>query len=77
MLTKKKNCSIILKEKIQRKGCDWLVANDISRQDTVFSSEYNEVFVLDKDLNITKLEKDTKDNIAQKILELIWQGQVK
>lgn len=65
------------KEKIQRKGCDWLVANDISRQDTGFSSEYNEVFVLDKDLNITKLEKDTKDNIAQKILELIWQGQVK
>ena len=65
------------KKKYKEKGCDWLVANDISRQDTGFSSEYNEVFVLDKDLNITKLEKDTKDNIAQKILELIWQGQVK
>ena len=65
------------KKKIAKKGCDYLVANDISRKDTGFSSEYNEVYVLDKDLNITKLEKNTKDNIAQKILEHIWQEQVK
>ena len=65
------------KLKIQSKGCDWLVANDISRKDTGFSSDYNEVFVLDKKLNITKIDKDTKDNIASKILEFLWQRQVK
>lgn len=64
------------KEKIQKKNCDFLVANDISRNDTGFSSDYNEVFILDKKLNITKLEKDTKDNIAKKILESLWQRPV-
>lgn len=60
------------KTKIKNKGCDYLVANDISRKDTGFSSDYNEVFVIDKDLNITKMEKDTKENIASKILECLY-----
>lgn len=57
------------KSKIQRKGCDYLVANDISRKDIAFSSDYNEVTVLDKNLNMKKFERDIKENIAQKILE--------
>ena len=65
------------KAKIKRKGCDWLVANDVSRKDTGFSSDFNEVYVLDKNLNIVKIDKDTKENIASKILEQIWQKQVK
>ena len=64
------------KQKIQKKNCDYLIANDISRKDTGFSSDYNEVFILDRNLNITKLEKDTKYNIAQKILECLWQKPV-
>ena len=65
------------KAKIKRKGCDWLVANDVSRKDTGFSSDFNEVYVLDKNLNIVKIDKDTKENIASKILEQIWQKQAK
>ena len=61
------------KVKIQNKGCDYLVANDISRKDIGFSSEMNEVYILDKDLNITHLDRDTKQNIAQKILEKIFE----
>lgn len=61
------------KQKIQKKNCDYLIANDISRKDTGFSSNYNEVFILDRNLNITKLEKDIKYNIAKKILECLWQ----
>ena len=57
------------KQKIQKKNCDYLIANDISRKDTGFSSDYNEVFILDRNLTVTKLEKDTKYNIAKKILE--------
>jgi len=60
------------KEKIQKKGCDFLIANDISRSDIGFSSDYNEVFVIDKALNVQKIERDSKVQIAKKILEAIW-----
>ena len=59
------------KEKIQKKGCDLLIANDISRSDIGFSSDYNEVFVINRDLDIEKIERATKTQIAQKILEVI------
>lgn len=61
------------KIKIQNKGCDLLVANDISRKDIGFSSDENEVYILDKSLNIKKLDKDTKQNIAKEILEEIFE----
>ena len=61
------------KTKIQNKGCDYLVANDISRKDIGFSSDLNEVYILDKNLNICHIEKDTKQNIARKILEKIFE----
>jgi len=60
------------KEKIQKKGCDFLIANDISRSDIGFSSDYNEVFIINKDLTITKVEKASKKEIAKKILGTIW-----
>ena len=61
------------KEKIQKKGCDYLVANDISRNDIGFSSDMNEVYILDKNLKISHIERDTKQNIAKKILEKIFE----
>jgi len=61
------------KIKIQNKGCDYLVANDISRKDIGFSSDENEVYIIDKELNITHIEKDTKTVIAHKILEKIFE----
>ena len=61
------------KEKIQKKGCDYLVANDISRKDIGFSSDMNEVYILDKKLQISHIERDTKLNIAKKILEKIFE----
>lgn len=60
------------KEKIKQKGCDFLIANDISRSDIGFSSDYNEVSIIDKNLNITKLKKAPKTQIAKNILEEIW-----
>lgn len=60
------------KEKIQKKGCNFLIANDVSRSDIGFSSDYNEVYILDKKLNIQKLERATKNIIAKQILEAIW-----
>ena len=60
------------KEKIQKKGCDFLIANDISRSDIGFSSDYNEVIIIDKKLKAQKIERATKTQIAKKILEAIW-----
>ncbi len=63
------NLEEFAKLKIQQKGCDLLVANDISRSDIGFSSDENEVLIVDKNLNIEKLEKNSKINIALKLLE--------
>lgn len=59
------------KEKIAKKGCDFLVANDISRNDIGFGADDNEVTILDKNGGQTKLEKAPKSVIARKILEQI------
>lgn len=60
------------KIKIKNKGCDYLVANDISRKDIGFSSDENEVYILDKNLNISHIDKGSKYIIAGKILERIF-----
>ena len=61
------------KTKIKNKGCDYIVANDISRKDIGFNSDENEVYIIDKNLNINHIEKDSKENIAFKILENIFE----
>lgn len=59
------------KEKISKKGCDYLIANDISRKDIGFSSDDNEVTILDKNGGMTQLDKAPKTILARKILEHI------
>lgn len=59
------------KEKIAQKGCDYLIANDISRKDIGFSSDFNEVTILDKYGRMKKLEKADKTTIAYQIFEEI------
>lgn len=59
------------KSKIDKKGCDYLIANDISRTDIGFGADENEVYIIDKKGDITKLEKAPKNVIARKILECI------
>ena len=61
------------KAKIQKKGCDFLVANDISRKDIGFGSDDNEVYILDKNQNISHIEKGDKYIIAQHILEKVFE----
>ncbi|DAA97063.1 TPA: bifunctional phosphopantothenoylcysteine decarboxylase/phosphopantothenate--cysteine ligase CoaBC [Candidatus Gastranaerophilales bacterium HUM_9] len=59
------------KNKIDKKGCDYLVANDISRKDIGFGSDENEIYILDKSHNIKHFEKATKQQVAKNILEYI------
>ena len=60
------------KLKIMKKRCDYIAANDVSRKDIAFSSDYNEMILIDKEMNIRHLKKDTKRNIASELLELIY-----
>ena len=60
------------KEKISKKGCDFLIANDISRKDIGFSSDYNEVTILDKNGEVKKLERAYKRTIAREIFKVIY-----
>ncbi len=59
------------KTKIEKKGCDYLVANDISRKDIGFNSDENEVTILSQDGAIKKISKASKSVIARKIWECI------
>ncbi len=60
------------KEKISQKGCNYLIANDISRKDIGFGSDENEVHILNANGCIEKIEKASKENIAIEILKRIW-----
>lgn len=55
-------------EKLQRKQCDFIVANDVSRADIGFDSRENEVMLVYADHHV-HLEKDTKEHIALRIVE--------
>ena len=57
------------KEKIKNKGCDIIIANEAQ---TALGSDENEVWIIDKKLNVKKIEKTSKINIARAILENLY-----
>lgn len=60
------------RKKIGSKGCDFLVANDISRKDIGFSSDYNEVVIFDKNLDMKIINKCSKQEVAKQTFETIY-----
>ena len=60
------------KSKIINKGCDYICANDISNKEIGFSSDYNEIYLINKNLEIEKINKADKNTIAMKIIERIY-----
>ncbi len=58
-------------KKLKIKHCDFLFANDVSRKDIGFNSDYNKVSVFDKKGNVTVLNKNKKSFIANKIAEIL------
>lgn len=61
------------KEKIQKKGCDFIIANDVSRKDIGFSSNENEVYVINSRLEVKKFDKNSKSFIAKEILKEVYE----
>ena len=58
-------------QKYHRKGCNLLVANDVSRPDIGFDQGHNEVTLLFRDGQQYPIAKATKDSIAASILDHI------
>ncbi|MGN0874109.1 MAG: phosphopantothenoylcysteine decarboxylase [Akkermansia sp.] len=56
------------RDKLVRKQCDLIVANDVSRSDIGFDSRDNEVVLVFPD-RCEYPEKDTKEHIAMRIIE--------
>ena len=59
--------------KIQQKGCDFIIANDVSRKDIGFSSDENEVYIINKNLDVKKMDKQSKTIIAKEILGEVYE----
>src|SRR5258708_6305703 len=58
-------------EKLRRKGCDLLVANDVSRPGIGFDSEENEVILLSPKAAPRPLPRGTKAGIAREIIRVV------
>jgi phosphopantothenoylcysteine decarboxylase/phosphopantothenate--cysteine ligase len=59
------------REKISGRNLDMIVLNDISRKDSGFGSDYNEVVIISKDGSVKKIPKNTKRIIARGIWDEI------
>jgi len=59
------------RRKLERKGCDLLVANDISRSDAGFDSDENAVFLIEPGGEVEELPLLAKAEVAGRILDRV------
>ena len=59
------------KLKIKEKYCDLIIANDVSKKDSGFNSEYNKVTIIDKSGKVTSVPKNKKSFIANILAKII------
>ena len=57
--------------KLKEKNCDFIIANDVSKKDTGFNSEFNKVLIINNHGVIRKISKNKKSFIANKIAEIV------
>ena len=57
--------------KMRKKNCDLIVANDVSKKDIGFNSDYNKVSIIYSNGDIKTIKKNKKSFIANKIAEVI------
>ncbi|HEX2123383.1 MAG TPA: bifunctional phosphopantothenoylcysteine decarboxylase/phosphopantothenate--cysteine ligase CoaBC [Thermoanaerobaculia bacterium] len=59
------------REKLERKGADLIVANDVADTSIGFDSDTNEVLVIGRDGTTTRIERAPKTIVANRILDLV------
>ena len=57
--------------KMKKKHCDFIFANDVSQKDIGFNSDYNKITVIDKKGVVKIIPKNKKSFIANKIAEIL------
>ncbi len=67
------NLQLNSKQKLQNKGCDWIIANDVSKSDIGFDSDFNEVSIFYKDEKVDNeiISKTYKSVIADEIVKRV------
>ena len=64
--------------KLEKKNCDWIIVNDVSKKDSGFESDYNEVTIHYKDIKYKKeklslrKKSDISEEIVNKIINQIY-----
>ena len=58
-------------EKMREKHCDIIIANDVSKKETGFNVDYNEITIIDKNGDLKKIKKSSKKFIASIIAKKI------
>lgn len=59
------------REKLQRKGADLIVANDVADSSIGFDSDQNEVLVIGRDGTVVRIAKADKSVVANRVLDLV------
>ena len=57
--------------KLMSKNCDWIIANDISKKNSGFESDYNEVTIHYDNNKKEKLSHKKKSEISEEIVDRI------
>ncbi|MCJ7649648.1 MAG: bifunctional phosphopantothenoylcysteine decarboxylase/phosphopantothenate--cysteine ligase CoaBC, partial [Candidatus Lokiarchaeota archaeon] len=57
-------------ERLLSSQADLIVANDVGRDDVGFGSKENEVYIINKEKQISHIEKNSKRYIASRILDI-------
>ena len=57
--------------KLRQKNCDIIIANDVSKKDCGFNSDYNRVSIIDSSGKIKVVKKNKKSFIANIIADII------
>jgi len=59
-------------EKVEKKGLDWIVMNEVSQDGIGFASDFNDVTLLSSTGETIALGKQKKKEIAKEILDKVW-----
>ena len=65
------NLETYAKKKISEKNCDWIIANDVSKKNIGFESDFNEVTIFYNNNRADKLSYKLKSEISEEVVEKI------
>ncbi len=58
-------------KKLNKKKCDWIIANDVSDKSIGFNSDNNEITIIYKNKMTEKVSKTSKSEIASEVVTRI------